>query len=374
MRATIHVAFIAILAPILVAAQAVSPPPKPLHLVGDHWTPYDPPSELPEGVTVHIVVKGDTLWDLARQYLNDPYLWPQIWERNPYILDSHWIYPGDPIVIDVAVQEEAEPIPHEDLGEPVTDVTSDLYEGEAEELLPGDEGAIFEGVPQPLGSSADVYCFAMVVEDESVFPFTISSAEKVGQQLHFSDGDIVYMDGGIEDGLMPGDRFFVLHRHRKLRHPVSNAQLGDVFQQIGQIRVLCAQESTAICEVTLACDPIGVGDRLLPYQPVPVPLVILPPPVERCDPASGKLTGYVVYARDDAIDSGTGQLLIVDVGSADGLYPGQFAVVFRENPVEGMPRLVLGEVGLLTMHETYATAKIMRSWTAMKVGDQVEIQ
>ncbi len=54
---------------------------------------------------VHTIVKGDTLWDLAAHYLGDPFLWPQIWERNPYIKDSHWIYPGDPMVIDLAVQE-----------------------------------------------------------------------------------------------------------------------------------------------------------------------------------------------------------------------------------------------------------------------------
>ena len=44
----------------------------------------------------------------AERWLGDPYLWPQVWDENRYILDSHWIYPGDPIVIDVAVQEAAE--------------------------------------------------------------------------------------------------------------------------------------------------------------------------------------------------------------------------------------------------------------------------
>ena len=98
-------AIVAVFLPLMAAAQSVAPPPQPLHLVGDHWTPYDPPTEFPEGAMVHTIVKGDTLWDLAAHYLGDPFLWPQIWERNPYIRDSHWIYPGDPIVIDVAVQE-----------------------------------------------------------------------------------------------------------------------------------------------------------------------------------------------------------------------------------------------------------------------------
>ena len=76
-------------------------PPTNLKMVGDHWTAWDPPMSFPEGAEVYIIQKGDTLWDLANQYYGDPYLWPQIWERNQYILDAHWIYPGDPLVMGV---------------------------------------------------------------------------------------------------------------------------------------------------------------------------------------------------------------------------------------------------------------------------------
>src|SRR6185295_9462414 len=29
----------------------------------------------------------------------NPYLWPQIWDRNRCITDAHWIYPGDALII-----------------------------------------------------------------------------------------------------------------------------------------------------------------------------------------------------------------------------------------------------------------------------------
>jgi hypothetical protein len=363
MNAMTRIAIVAILAPLVVAAQTVAPPPQPLHFVDGHWTPYDPPTEFPEGATIHIVVRGDTLWDLAAQYLGDPYLWPQIWERNPYIKDSHWIYPGDPIVIDVAVQAA-----------PETEVAED--DTMVSEYVPSDDdlGEYDEEMPHPLGSSADVYCFARLVEDEGSFPFKIEAAERMLSQDQYSEGDVVYFDGGTEQGVQAGDRFFISHRIRKLHHPVSNSSLGFVYHQVGQLKVLCAQENTSIAEITYACDPIAIGDLLTPFTPVPVPLVIDPDHTDRCDVPNGKPTGYITFTRDDQIDIGTDWLVFIDLGAAEGLYPGTFATVFHDNPVKGMPRIVLGEIGVLTVEEHYATALVTYAWQPLSVGDRVEIK
>src|SRR4030042_2008264 len=56
-----------------------------------------PAIETPTNEQEHIVITGDTLWDISARYKNNPWYWPRIWSYNPQISNPHWIYPGQRI-------------------------------------------------------------------------------------------------------------------------------------------------------------------------------------------------------------------------------------------------------------------------------------
>lgn len=55
------------------------------------------PIELAAGAPdKHIVVKGDTLWDISATFLKSPWRWPEVWQLNrDQIANPHLIYPGE---------------------------------------------------------------------------------------------------------------------------------------------------------------------------------------------------------------------------------------------------------------------------------------
>lgn len=88
---------IAIRAAVVVASLVTAPPA----LVAQVVPATNAAARSTPAVVRHTVKRGDTLWDIARYYLKDPFRWPEVFHANTDIVKNpHWIYPGQVLTID----------------------------------------------------------------------------------------------------------------------------------------------------------------------------------------------------------------------------------------------------------------------------------
>ncbi|HEY0783319.1 MAG TPA: LysM peptidoglycan-binding domain-containing protein, partial [Thermoanaerobaculia bacterium] len=352
------------------------------------------------GVQVYVIVRGDTLWDLAKRFYTDPYLWPQLWEKNKYIQDAHWIYPGDPLVLGPEVTPGSTQAAASTPSGEETPVTTPGGR-RPEEPMPAPEvngvlsSGAAAGAPTPLGSESDIYCSGYIGETNEQYQFSITGSEyevmspTLGVtrnnvsgvygpvstvKYDLSTGDIVYLDGGRAQGLQAGNLFSVVAADRAVTDPVRGGVVGRFNRYLGRVRVLSVQDSTAIGEIVQACDPILTGARLRAFEPEPVPLgrptamrpVNLPAPAEKLRDAP-----VIVYSRDDIVSLGQDHVVFIDRGSEQDVVPGDVFTIYRQNR-PGLPPVVLGELAVLSVQKRFSTAKIIASRYPIYIGDRLD--
>jgi LysM repeat protein len=380
--------------------QAAQQPPSDLQQVGDHWSAWSPPSSFPEEATVHTVEPGETLWSIAQKVLGDPYLWPQIWEQNRWVEDSHWIYPGDPLVVSVSGTPIADVA---DMADPAASGSSsaggDSAAAGEQSAGAGDQFRLDRrvGPPAALGSEDDIHCSGFIGADNIEFeryvigsefdnlsPRLTSGTRPVkghwgtsdAVKFSLSTGDILYIDGGAAAGLTPGLQYTAVTPQEVVRHPVSGEVLGRFYKYTGRLRVLSVQENTAITEIVHGCDPVFVGAGLLPFEHHPVPLARRYPPRAVNDPQDGELlqeAPAIVRSVERIISMGQGHVVFIDQGANDSVVPGDIYTIYRLND-PGMPPVVIGELGVLRSDGETAVAKILKSRYVVYVGDRLDLE
>jgi len=351
-----------------IAHEGSGPPPKDLKFVNEHWTPWDPPAAA-EGA--YIIQKGDTLWDLATEWLGDPYLWPQIWDENRYILDSHWIYPGDPLVIPGKVQTAPDDGPPPGSEEPEPPIEPDLPYQDTREPEP-------EPVPtvaplQPVADARDIYCSGFIDPEHEYSDLWVAGNEHGGSKLALAESDVIYLSQGRNQGLQPGDTF-ALHRvTRDVDHPSTGDVVGKFVRRLGKVRVMLTQENTSTAVIEMSCEDIRASDELVPWGEIPVPMRREMPVFDRYDAEpSGGASGHILFIADDTMSVAEGQIVHTDLGVASGVNPGDILTVYRD--VEELPRTVVAQAIVLTVEGTTSTVKLTANSRETVVGDRVEVR
>jgi len=401
MRQALTLAMLAALVLAAAAAAQEEEREQPTRLVTDHWSRYTYPTTFPAGARVYIIVRGDTLWDIAERHYDNPLVWPNIHSANPYIADPHWIYPGDPLVLPgLAI---AEP------GRVVAEAGAVGEEGKPEEQ-PRERPAAAEPEPEALEeefvpeartvfateprqspeyrlalSELDLYCSCVVYP---VLPDTdlwVIGKEEAGQ-IEASTYDIVYMNHG-RDRVAVGDMFVTANLVGPVSDPLSDSQVGTAFQEVGLVRVILAGEDHAVAEVVMGCDGLTEGAILTPYEPRPNPVVwtrrVFDTEAQYIELGHGPV-GAIVYTNYESLGVGTGDVVAINLGSEHGLRIGDRVQAFRSRSlstrnmqlrrgdrVQVEIHRVVAELIVFRVFSTTATGRITYAVDSLRVGDLV---
>jgi LysM domain len=261
------------------------------------------PLEVP---SIHVVRKGDTLWDLCDSYYSNPWGWPKVWSYNPQIVNPHWIYPGDQIRL------------------------RDANDPGGQRALVGSGSGSGAGSPLFKHGKRGIPPSTVFLRDHGFLgdPKRDVWGELVGaveDQMLLSNGNHVYlmMRPGVE--LKPGQSLTIFTPIRNAPDvPGTRKPPGEIVSVKGTIKIDQFNPKTRVArgEVTEAMDAIERGYRV---GPIGRQFDVVPP-----KPAAKNVVAHVLSSLYPHTVLGQNQLTFMDRGSEDGLEPGTRLFVLRQ--------------------------------------------
>lgn len=348
---------------------------------------------------IHVVQKGDTLWDLSEHYMNNPWLWPSIHKANSQIIaDPHWIYPGQriwfpigggtPVVLsfeevwpdretgllEAARQALKVKVPGPEAGR---DVTADLQAGVEEGTEPTitTPGVTTTGLRTaaktyyPLASTSAILA-AGYIGDPADWPegkiISGSSGEIV--EMNMSIYTHVFLDIG-EDHTSVGDLLVVVESGSRVRHPEWRHILGRKIIVKGVIRIVDVEERTSQGILVAVFDAVRRKDRVIPAPEVDSR------PWKEFVPVQGGRSGFVVARAKPEGNLHPYDMLFIDGGNEEGVQVGDLYVLHRPQTERGRLRFYekeLGRAAVIAVQEKTATLMILSlSESDIDAGEKV---
>src|SRR5688572_26578796 len=203
----------------------------------------------------YVVKTGDTLWDISRVFLREPWYWPEIWYVNPQVANPHLIYPGDVlklVYVDgqprlTVAQRGGETVERGQGGKRLSPEVRREPLSQAVTAIPYDVVASFMGRP------------TLLTKDQvKTAPYIVALRDS---HMIGAIGNEVYARG--IDEAAPETRYSVIHVGEQLRDPDSNDLLGYSGLYVGSGPV-ATQGDPAKILMTDSTREVLQGDKVFP--------------------------------------------------------------------------------------------------------------
>ena len=200
----------------------------------------------------------------------------------------------------------------------------------------------------------------------SAHPLRVIGGQDSGARASFGPRDLLVIGGGTGAGVQLGQQYFVRRANRF--GPQWDHRWQGV-RTLGWVRIVAANDSTAIATLDHICDAVAQGDYLEPYV-----APVVPADAER-DVVAGDpdfaAIGKVMSGNEDRQSVGSGEFVLIDRGTDQGVKAGERYAIYRDIGVAGMPLVSIGETVVLSVGKTMALTRITRSRDAVFSGDYV---
>ena len=320
----------------------------------------------PNAPDQHRVQRGDTLWDLASLFLENPWCWPRVWQQNQGLIrDPHWIFPGQMIVLDRARGLLR-------------------LEGDSESALPmvrlsprtRPENLASQPVPLISRQLQSLIAQSPLLATDNFNDAPVIS-EVPEQRAMAAEGDIVFARGKLGTSTW----FDVVRVAQALRDPDSGESLGMAGTRIGRIKIKrepLTETTTQVHQFTVSASrsELQPGDKLIPVTDTRLPA--LSPHASSV--RSGKLAAILHEGRWATLHD----LVAINLGTRDGLDPGSVVRAVRhvrighhenasprQSDDEQMHTRTLALLLVFDVAERVSLAAVMRATEAITVGDSI---
>ncbi|HAC34744.1 MAG TPA: hypothetical protein DCF45_09530 [Gammaproteobacteria bacterium] len=308
----------------------------------------------------YVVKKGDSLWKIADMFLQNPWLWPSIWQNNNQIENPHLIYPGDLVTL---VQTAAGP--------------RLLVNGESARPNGGEirlspeiiSESVIDAVPViPLYEIAQFLERATVISDTdpSSLPYVLSG---VGEHVITGAGDQIYGRQMPKNNLLP---LTVYRLGDEYLDPDTGELLGHAALYVG-LTSMVADGDPAKLLITQSRREILPGDILLPTT------TELVEPNFKPTPASANMQAKIIDVVDGVSQIGQYNVVVLNRGLRDGLNDGHTLRVMKhsdsvyDNAASEWVALPDEHAGTLLVFKSYEKVSfglILSSTQAIQVNDR----